>query len=390
MADATYTLGWHVWGSDIWTSGVYYAADLMRTLRESFGEGVRSKLLVYENASPPNALAEAADQILTYPTTLRWSAQWWRERFPKRVLKHDITTDEFLRRNMVDVIVFGKAPLGSTMPTIGLIPDFQPFYFPEYFSAQDLADRKAHVARVGDTSTRLIAYAEPVRADMAKFAPQYVGKTRVVTPISSIPENIYTLDPQEVLGKYHLPAKFLYIPNQFWQHKNHWRVFEALDVLRARNIHPFVVMTGLFNDHRAPEFTGTLLRRMWELNLRDRVAILGLVPRMDVFVLMRQAMAVMNPSLFEGYGMTVAETRWLGKRALLSDIPAHRVQNPPCAVFFDPTDVNALADVMAQAWQTLEPGPDAILENEARSAYPAHKRACAQEFLDVVKEVVRK
>lgn len=385
-----YNLGFRIWGSENWTSGVYYAADLMRALRETFGESVRSNLLVYDKSKAPNELVKAADTLLTFPTTQKWSAPWWRERFPKRVLKHDIVAAEFLQRNGIDVIVFGDAPLGSKIPTIGLIPDFQPYYFAEYFSAQEIQDRQAHIAQVGQASARLIAYAEPVRADFQKFAPQFAEKTRVVTPISAVPQHVYALDPQQVVTKYHLPEKFLYVPNQFWQHKNHLRVFEALDLLQKQNIQPFVVMTGLFNDHRAPEYTAALLRQVSELNLRAQVAILGLVPRDDVYVLMRQAIAVMNPSLFEGYGMTIAEARWLGKRALLSDIPAHRVQNPPCAQYFDPNDVDAIASAMAQAWQTLPPGPDLKLETDARSEYAAHTRACAQEFMSVVKEVVNK
>lgn len=390
MADVTYRLGFHSLGSEIWTGGVYYAVGLMCTLRETFGDTICSNLLIDDQTVPPKLLAEAADQILTYPKTQRWSTQWWRERIPKRVFKNDITTNAFLKKNKIDVIVFGAAPMGSNIPTIGLIPDFQPFYFPEYFSAQELADRKGHIHTVGQASTRLVAFAEPVRTDMQNFAPQYAHKTRVVTPISTIPENVYALDPNAVLAKYHLPNRFLYLPNQFWQHKNHLRVFEALALLRARGTHPYVVMTGLFNDHRAPEFTAAVMRRMSELDLREQVAILGLVPREDVFVLMRQALAVVNPSLFEGYGMTVAETRWMGKRALLSDIPTHRVQNPPCALYFDPRDVNALAEALAHAWQEFQPGPDLKLEAEARAAYPAHKRACAQEFMAVVKEMVRK
>lgn len=388
MARSHYTLGFHVWGSDLWTSGVYYAADLMRLLRETFGGNVRSELLLHPGVKPPALLSAAADETLVYPRTTRWSAPWWRERIPRRIFKHDVTADLFLQSHQIDVLVFGDAPLGSHIPTIHLIPDFQPFHFPEYFPPRELARRRAEVLRLGATAARLIVYAEPVRSDMARFVPQFVSKTRIVTPLSEIPEQVYACDPLEPVRSYHLPRKFFYVPNQFWQHKNHALVLKALDLLRERNIHPFVVMTGLFHDDRAPQFAATFLRQVSEMDLRDRVVLLGLVPREHVYLLIRQSLAVINPSLFEGYGMTTAETRWLGKRALLSDIPAHRAQNPPHAVFFDPSDPSSLAEAMATAWSEYVPGPDLALEAQARQAYGAHKRACAQEFMNVVQELV--
>jgi glycosyltransferase involved in cell wall biosynthesis len=225
---------------------------------------------------------------------------------------------------------------------------------------------------------------------MKKFAPQYVHKTRIVTPVSEIPAGIYSLELGPVLTQYHLPEKFLYVPNQFWQHKNHSLVLDALAHFKQRGDTPCVVMSGLFHDHRAPEYTAHLLRRISELDLRGNVILLGLLPREHVYALMRQAIALVNPSLFEGYGMTVAEARWLGKRAVLSDIPAHRVQDPPQARYFDPHSAVALADTLARVWHEYPPGPDLEMEAAARRAYPAHKQACAREFMAVVEEIVQK
>lgn len=383
------TLGFHLWGSDLWTRGTYDAADLMRALHQTFGAAVSVKLLLRPGQTPPALLTTLADETLTYPSPpARYSAPWWRERIPRRVLHHDPTPTRFLRAHKIDVLVFGDAPFGSRIPTIHLVPDFQPFYLPEYFPPRELAHRRAEVFRLGATATRLIVYGEAVRADVAHFVPQFLAKTRIVTPLSDIPESVYALDPVEVLRADHLPERFLFVPNQFWQHKNHTLVLDALTLLRARGVRPTVVMTGLYHDDRAPEYASTFFRRVSELDLRDQVLLLGLVPRAHVYALMRLSLAVLNPSLFEGYGMTVAEARWLGKRALLSDIPAHRAQNPPHALYFDPRDPVALADCLQRAWESYSPGPDLELEDAARRAYPAHVRACAQEFMNVVQELV--
>jgi len=63
-----------------------------------------------------------------------------------------------------------------------------------------------------------------------------------------------------------------------------------------------------------------------------------MVPREHVLLLIRQSIGVLGPSLFEGWGFGVDEARSVGKRLLISDIPAHREQNPPEAIFFNPQD----------------------------------------------------
>jgi len=46
----------------------------------------------------------------------------------------------------------------------------------------------------------------------------------------------------------------------------------------------------------------------------------------------------LNPSRFEGFGMSVAESKSLGKRVLASDLGLLREQAAPGAVYFDPAD----------------------------------------------------
>jgi len=86
--------------------------------------------------------------------------------------------------------------------------------------------------------------------------------------------------------------------------------------------------------------------------------------------------------------MTVDEARSVGKQALLSDIPAHREQNPPQAVFFEPRDCEDLAIKLKHIWHQKSPGPDMELEMQARQSLPERRRKYAESFMSVVHEVV--
>ena len=53
-----------------------------------------------------------------------------------------------------------------------------------------------------------------------------------------------TDDPQRVVLNYHLPAKYGFVANQFWRHKNHSVLPDALSILKRQGIELPLVLTG--------------------------------------------------------------------------------------------------------------------------------------------------
>ncbi len=171
--------------------------------------------------------------------------------------------------------------------------------------------------------------------------------------------------------------------NQFWQHKNHLVLFEALRLLRGGGVSPFVVCTGEIHDFRDPAYSSLILQSLHRFGIAGQVLLAGLVPRRTQIEMMRRSLAVVQPSLFEGWSTVVEDSRVLGKPCLLSDIPVHKEQNPPGAQFFDPHSAESLAGCLAQAWETLTPGPDAAREDAARARAEARITEVGREFLAI-------
>ena len=89
---------------------------------------------------------------------------------------------------------------------------------------------------------------------------------------------------------------------------------------------------------------------------------MGLVPKFDQIQLMRRSIAVVQPSLFEGWSTLVEDARLLGKPMILSNLPVHLEQNPPYSAFFEVNSPEDLAKLLGDFWQNYHPGPD--LEKE--------------------------
>jgi glycosyltransferase involved in cell wall biosynthesis len=306
-----------------------------------------------------------------------------------RLFSCDIALACKLKEHNIDA-VFGLL-LSDQYPGIAKlswIPDFQHVRLPEMFSLQEIDNRNRKYLKTAKISDRVILMSESTRRDFELFAPPYASKARVVSPVICPPESTWEKDPQSVIRKYNLPEKFLYLPGRFWKHKNHQIVFRALGLLKERGVRVCVVCDGYPGDHRHPMHFATLLTDLSLFGLRDQVILLCSTARDDIFSLMRQSICVVNPSLFEGYGLTISEAISVGKRALLSDIPPHREQNPPASTFFDPYDPEDLAGKMDEIWEQAYPGPDSVLEQQARHKLPERIRESGQSIMSVMLELI--
>ena len=388
-ADKKLNIAFHPMGQTGWVGGGIYLKTLLQALKQSKGAGLNISI-VGENGflSDNSQIRELVDDVISYPSVKRWTSTWAMESASLRLRRRGVVRDQILRQHNVDVIAFGEAPEGSKIPALAWIPDFQHRHLPEFFSADECRNRDASFSRLAERAAKVILISESVKKDFVAFYPSYADKARVLQPISAIPRSVYDDDPGLLCAHYNLPAKFFYLPNQFWKHKNHLTVFRAIKILKDRGVPVFVVCTGHLDDYRHPTFFSELLQEISRLNIREQVALLGVVPRDHVFQLMRQSVGVLNPSLFEGYGMTVDEARSFGKQILVSDIAPHREQNPTRATFFDKLDCESLAEQMERIWREVEPGPDARLEATSRNDMPERMRNYAESFIAIANEVL--
>ena len=114
-----------------------------------------------------------------------------------------------------------------------------------------------------------------------------------------------------------------------------------------------------------------LRRLLADLEIADRVRLLGLVPRKDQMQIFRHATLVLQPPLFEGWSTVLEDAKALGRPVLASDIAVHREQfesaGDGTASFFPPTDHEALAAALAVRWRRVPPGPDPTSETDANA-----------------------
>jgi glycosyltransferase involved in cell wall biosynthesis len=267
----------------------------------------------------------------------------------------------------------------------GWIPDFQHRQLPDLFNEKEIAKREAGIAALASDAELIVFSSEASAADYRRYCPNAKARAEVLRFCTAPVPEWLTGDPVAEQAGYHLPDRFFLISNQLWKHKNHLLVLDALGILAGRGIRPQVVCTGQPADFRDKNYLNVVLQRIHERGVGAQFALLGLVPRATQIQLMRRCVAVVQPSLCEGWSTVVEDARLLGKTVVLSDLDVHREQNPPGAHFFDRTSAEGLATALADVWASGAPGPDPAREAAATSAAASAQLAFGRRFLEIAR-----
>lgn len=265
------------------------------------------------------------------------------------------------------------------------IPDFQYKHYPFFFSAQNLRKVDKQLSKVTSFAECILMMSKTAEVDLLKFFPNSKGKSHVLTMKIYPDPAWYSENPSKVLEKYHLPERFFLVSNRFWQHKNHSIVLRSLSLLSQVNLYPKIVFTGHLYDNRNPEYSDQILQTIHQLDVADQVFLLGVVPKFEQVQMLRTSLAVIQPSLFEGQGLIIEESRCFGKKVLLSDIPVHREQESSDCLFFDPESSQELSELVGKLWLEFEHGLDLEAEKIAKQKALEEAAILANRFLSLVK-----
>lgn len=386
MVDVAFTL----LGGDGWVAGVNYLKNLLYALSTLDEKRVTPHLFVGEKVPDKTVrLFEPYAKIVRSPLFDERSPAFYLRKLIFRATGEDLLCARLFARHGIRVASHCNI-CGKNLPfkTINWIPDFQHIHLPQMCSPRQIRRIDSRFRPRAQMSDIILLSSFDALDDFRRYAPEHAAKGRVLQFVSQPNPRIFELNQRgEVERKHGIGRKFFYLPNQFWKHKNHRVVFEAVDILKRRGKEVLVVCTGHTADYRNPGHFEELSAFIVGRGLAENIRILGLIDYDDVLYFMRHAVSVVNPSLFEGWSSTVEEAKSIGKNMVLSDIRVHREQCPPDSVYFDPRDPEGLAEILMRRWDERDGGPDAELELRARGELPERIRRFALTYEEIVREL---
>jgi glycosyltransferase involved in cell wall biosynthesis len=285
----------------------------------------------------------------------------------------------------VDVVFEAARFFGWRLPfpAVAWFPDFQHRRLPQLFSRTARWRRDLGFRAQLMSGRSVLLSSNSALEDLRECYPNLSNNVSVVQFASEPPASLLTAEPSVVLAQYGLPSRFVYLPNHLWRHKNHGIVLEALTVLRQRGVDIVIVASGSVEDPREPDYYGSIERTIKMGGLEANFRHVGMIPLAHVYALLRSAVALVNPSKFEGWSTTVEEAKSFGVPMVLSDIAVHSEQTRGEARYFGVDDAQALAKHLANVW--LESGP--MVVRDLLPDVEARVRSFAQDFVRVIQNV---
>ena len=225
---------------------------------------------------------------------------------------------------------------------------------------------------------RLVAVSRFTRDDVVHAWPQAASSARVVlngvsagfTPVVDAAQR------ERVRRDLDLPPEFLLFVGTWKRHKNLPTLLKAYARLETRQQKrcPLVVVADA--DPRYPEVPETARR----LGLSDCIRWRSGVPDASMPALYSMARAVVLPSLYEGFGLPIAEAFACGTPAVVSEAGALPEVGADACLSFPPLDADALCAALAR-----------IIDDEAlhaRLSARALERACAFNWTATARQML--
>jgi len=368
--------------------GIYqYSLNMIRAIAEAKRDGCDDEFIVYADPNDP-AFAGLDLHGLEFrsilPLTIKRRAfrtlgqltggiatrtlaglRKTRRQVPVRDCDSVVPRKEFKRwfeRNGTKLVLY---PISTTLsfeagvPYIMAIHDLQHRLQPEFpeVSANGEWEYREYLFRNAiRNATLLLADSETGKEDILSFYGEYgVTEDRIkvlpLIPACTLAPEITETEQQRIYQKYSLPERYFFYPAQFWPHKNHVGIVEALGLLRERHglkipiafcgSHSGAIREQVFNEVKAAAA---------RLDLATEIHYLGYVPDADMSGLYAGAAALIMPTFFGPSNTPVVEAWESSCPVLTSDIRGIREQAGDAAILVDPRSVEAIAEGINRLW----------------------------------------
>ena len=385
-------VGFHMIGGRQWFGGRNYLLNLLQTIDEWAQDRVKCNLFVDTNTRCEDledfSQLQACDVVkssaftapkFTSQSILRHASSIFSS---FAVGRQEQVEREFLSRG-VDVAFENARYYGRrfAVPTISWLPDFQHRRLRNQFSLSQYWRREIGFRFQTNGSRLIMVSSDDASKDCVRYYRRSEGLVHAVPFAVKYAGPSVCREGAAIREKYGLANDFIFLPNQFYTHKNHMLVARALKILRDHGNPITVVATGNPKDVRGADVYADLVRHVRNNSIEQSFRLIGIVPYFEVRTLLNISSGLLNPSLCEGWSTTVEEAKSDGVPMILSDLDVHKEQAPE-ALFFDRTSPEDLAEKLLHHASTphVKRRPEELQRDADR-----RRQAFADQFVRLVR-----
>jgi len=284
-------------------------------------------------------------------TAAVWTALGLQQKFWLRCAPLFFSVVREIVNENCDLWIFPRQDIWSSrfpVPTLAAVHDLMHRYEPHFPEAGGLGRgryRQRYMQELLDSSMGILVDSE-------------VGKQQVLESFEADPRKVFILPyvpPAYIYetgvstdfdSRHRLPGKFLFYPAEFWPHKNHLRLIDAIARVRASCSDIRLILAGSLGKEYL-----RVRSHVEKLGLQNRVLFAGYLPEADMPEYYRRARALVFPTFFGPTNIPPLEAFALGCPVAASGIYGMPEQLGDAALLFDPRSEQEMAECIKRLWQ---------------------------------------
>ncbi len=273
----------------------------------------------------------------------------------------------------------------TNIPRISTIHDTAIFDIPPKFLGSDTYILQSKICMTNSIrfSKKIITISEfsqkqicnkfHVQKDFIKLIPTQLG-TRIYSDND-------TEKRVSVMNKYSLnPKKYFIFCSSWWNHKNHGNLMKAFHKFAEKNSEIKLILVG--------KHYGKFKSRPIKDYCSDRLIITGFVPDEELGILLKNALAFIHPSVYEGFGMPIIEAMANGIPVACSNVASLPEIAGSAALLFDPFNIDSITKAMHRLADNPKLRKDLIQKGYEQAKKYSDRDAMVNEYIRIMEEVM--
>lgn len=270
---------------------------------------------------------------------------------------YDFKIPAALKKYKADVFFSpdGFCSLRTSVPQCLVIHDLAFQHFPKGIPGSQLRYYKRNTPRFIGKAKTLITVSAFTQADIIHHYPAATEKIRVIHNGIRPSFRPHSFEEREAIKqKYTGGKEYFLCTGSIHPRKNGMNLLKAFSLFKKRQQSSMkLVLAG-----RLAWKYESFIESLKSYKYRDEVILTGYLPEEELARLTAAAYAMVYPSLYEGFGLPVAEALQSGVAVISSSGSAMQEIAGDAALYADPTDITAIADQMKRIYK------DETLRNE--------------------------
>lgn len=303
--------------------------------------------------NPEFTLIRSIDYTFTNKELAKEKIFWLYNRTKNLLIKKigynkDTILNKIIRINKIDIIHCPNQyiPNNASAKLITTLHDVQELHFPEFFTAEQRAYRAVHFKDYIERADKVIVSYNHVKEDLIKF---FDKNPKDINVLLIKMNNLWFNKFKNIRFSkvQNVPEHFILYPANFWKHKNHERLIEAIKYIKIeKEIEIKLVLTGDYNfDHGI--YIKDLIKKY---NLDSQIEVLGIVDEITLYNLYKTSLGVVIPTLYEAGSFPLMESILLEVPVICSNTTSLPETIGDSEFIFNPLVVHDMADKIIKLW----------------------------------------